>query len=135
MVVVPGHKVHQFSGAPLHGRVGEFISAGQFTPHQQSQTVGPVVIAGVLDFLVLSRAVEAHGFGQFNIPAKGVAVRRRQQGFLPVALIQHHPQIQVVPVEEEPAFVRPEFPHSEISQYLIAALCTEGHVDEIGVVR
>ena len=59
VVVVTRDEPRQHVGSVHHARAGEFVSSGHLAPEDETQFVRPIVVAGVLQFLVPARAVVA----------------------------------------------------------------------------
>ena len=85
--------------ADCHWR--ETVGRRHFFPYQQTQPVGPIQVARVLDLLMLAHAIEAHRLGQFDVAPQGIVGRRGQQRVGPVALVKHHAQGIWTTVEHE----------------------------------
>ena len=81
---------------------GEAIGAGHLLPDQQSQAIGPVEVAGILDLLVLANAIETHRLGQLHVAAQSVPIRRRHAAVGPVPLIENQAQLEGPVIQNEP---------------------------------
>ncbi|MNI11195.1 hypothetical protein D3C73_643320 [compost metagenome] len=119
MVVIPLHGLLPFRRYPPHIFLRIRISISHLAPYQITQPVRPVEVTRILYLLVLARAVEAHLFGQLNVPFQILVAGRRQNPLRKIPLIQHQPHKINPVVQHQLAGFHRDFAHAEVAFCLI----------------
>src|SRR3989440_6197703 len=95
------------------------MKVGHLGPDQEAKTIRPVEPAGVFDFLVLARPVEAQGLRELDVMTEigvgggGVPTARK------VSLVQHQSLNVGLAIQQETPVARPNGAHPEITLDLI----------------
>ena len=94
---------------------GVLVKVGHLGPDQEAETIRPVEPAGVFNFLVLARPVEAQGRRELDVTAEigvgggGVPTARK------VSLVQHQSLDVGLAIQQETPIARPDGAHPEIT--------------------
>src|ERR1700730_17281924 len=92
-----------------------FLKVRHLCPHQESEGVGPIQPAGILDLLMLARAVETHRLGELDVATQVVVGRRGHEATRKVTLVEHE-SLHVGPaVQQHPPAFRLYLPYAEVA--------------------
>src|SRR6266550_951631 len=103
---------------------GLLVKVGHLGPEQEAKTIRPVEPAGIFDFLVLARPVEAQGLRELDVVTK-IGVRG---GGVPaagkVSLVQHQSLNVALAIQQETPVACPHGAHAEITINPVAVAAT-----------
>src|SRR6266550_1482548 len=112
--------IHQ----PLLRLRGVLVKIGHLGPDEEAKTIRPVEPAGVFNFLMLARSVEAQGLRELDVVTEiavgggGVPTARK------VSLVQHQSLNVGLAIQQETPVACPDGAHAEISINLVEVAAT-----------